>query len=64
MRPIGNALGLGLILLGALWLFQEYGLVQGQFLPDLLPWPHRGAMVAAVGIVLLALVYLNPENRV
>ena len=63
MRAIANALGLGLLLLGALWLFQEYGALQGQFLPDLLPYPHRGAMLAGAGIVILALIYLNPQKR-
>jgi len=64
MRPIGNALGIGLIMLGALWLSQEYGALQGQFLPDLLAFPHRGAVAAGVGIILLALIFLNPEKRV
>jgi hypothetical protein len=63
MRPIANALGLGLILLGTLWLAQEYSFLQGQFLPDLLPYPHRGAIAAGAGIVILALIYLSPEKR-
>ncbi|MGA2649558.1 MAG: hypothetical protein ABSF28_03495 [Terracidiphilus sp.] len=64
MRPIGNALGIGLTLLGILWLLQEYNFIPGEFLPDLLSWPHRGAIAMAAGIVLLALIYLNPERRV
>jgi TRAP-type C4-dicarboxylate transport system permease small subunit len=64
MRPIGNALGIGLIMLGALWLLQEYSVLQGQFLPDLLPFPHRGAVAAGAGIIILALLYINPEKGV
>jgi drug/metabolite transporter (DMT)-like permease len=64
MRPIANALGIGLIMLGVLWLSQEYNFLQGQFLPDLLPFPHRGAAAAGAGIVILALVFLNPQKRV
>ena len=63
MRPIGNALGIGLILLGALWLMQEYNFVPGEFLYDVVSWPHCGAIAAGAGILILAISYLNPEKR-
>lgn len=63
MRPIANALGIGLGLLGILWLLQEYNFIPGQFLYDLVSWPHRGAIALAAGVVILALSYLNPEKR-
>ena len=64
MRSIGSALGIGLVLLGALWLLQEYNFIPGEFLYDVVSLPHRGAFALTVGIVLLALVFLNPERRV
>lgn len=64
MRPLAMALGIGLIMLGTVWLAQEYSFVPGEFLPDLLSLPHRGAIAAAAGILILALLYLNPERRV
>jgi hypothetical protein len=63
VRPIANALGIGLGLLGILWLLQEYNFIPGQFLYDLVSWPHRGAIALAAGVVILALSYLNPEKR-
>jgi hypothetical protein len=63
MRPLGNALGIGLTLLGVLWLLQEYNFIPGEFLPDLLSWPHRGFIAAGAGILILAVSFLNPEKR-
>jgi hypothetical protein len=63
MRPIANALGIGLVLLGALWLLQEYNFIPGEFLYDLVSWPHHGAIAMAAGILILALSFLNPEKR-
>jgi hypothetical protein len=63
MRSLGSALGIGLVLLGALWLLQEYNFIPGEFLYDLVSWPHRGAIAMAAGILILALSFLNPEKR-
>jgi hypothetical protein len=63
MRSIGNALGIGLFLLGVLWLLQEYNFIPGEFLYDLISWPHRGAIAAGAGILFLAVSFLNPGKR-
>jgi hypothetical protein len=42
---------------------QEYNFVPGEFLYDLVSWPHRGAIAMAAGILILALSFLNPEKR-
>lgn len=52
MRSIGNALGIALILLGALWLLQEYNLIPGSFLYDEVSFPHRGFAALLAGIVI------------
>jgi len=64
MRSIGNALGIGLFLLGALWLLQEYNFIPGEFLYDVVSWPHRGFIAMGVGVLLLAFSFLNPGKRV
>jgi hypothetical protein len=51
MRPIGNAVGALLILLGVVWLLQEYDIISGDIWSQAIPWPHRGLIAICAGVV-------------
>jgi hypothetical protein len=49
-------LGLAAVLMGLLWIGQGTGLIQwpaSSFMLDQRPWAMRGAILAAIGVVLL-----------
>jgi len=56
MRTLGNAVAFVLLSLGIIWLLQEHYLVPGSLLSHEVPWPHRGAIAAVGGLLLLTVV--------
>ena len=57
MRTAMLILGTFAVLMGLLWVDQGYGLVQwpaSSFMIDQRPWVTRGALLAVVGLVLIA----------
>ena len=58
MKTLLLILGTAAILMGLLWVGQGIGLIHwpaSSFMLDQRPWALRGAMLAAVGLALLAL---------
>ncbi|MGA3046583.1 MAG: hypothetical protein ABSD67_08180 [Terracidiphilus sp.] len=53
MRTIGNAIGIALILLGVLWLLQEYNFIPGSFLSDDFTFAHRGLISICAGFFVM-----------
>lgn len=64
MRAIGNAIGIALILLGALWLLQEYNIIPGSFLYDEVSFAYRGFVSLIAGIVIMGLAAASSTKRI
>jgi hypothetical protein len=60
MRIALNALGVLLLLLGALWLLQGIGMLPGSFMTGERQWAMYGAIAALVGAGLLILARRRP----
>lgn len=57
MKSAVFILGIGAVLMGLLWIGQGTGLVQwpaSSFMIDQRPWVTRGAILAVVGLILIA----------
>ena len=61
MRPIFNAFGSLVILLGVIWLLEEYGILNGSLWEYQIPWPHRGLIAIGAGIVFI--FFVNQGER-
>ena len=61
MRPIANAFGSLLILLGVIWLLEEYSILNGTLWESQIPWPHRGLIAIGAGIVFI--FFVNQVQR-
>jgi hypothetical protein len=58
MRPVLLILGIAATLMGLLWMAQGAGLVQwprSSFMLDQRPWITRGAILAAIGLAVIAI---------
>lgn len=56
MRALGNLVGIVLILVGILWILQEYAFIPGAFLFNEVHFAHRGIIAAGVGLLIMILV--------
>jgi hypothetical protein len=63
MRALATALGVSLILLGVLWLLQEYNYIPGSFLYNHVSFAHRGAVALGAGIVFMILAASGSHSR-
>lgn len=57
MRMVALILGIAALLIGLLWIGQGDGLVHwpaSSFMIDQRPWVTRGAILAVVGVILIA----------
>ena len=57
MRLLALIVGIGLVLMGLLWIGQGTGLVHwpaSSFMIDQRPWITRGVILAVVGFILIA----------
>lgn len=57
MRLAALILGIAALLMGLLWIGQGAGFVQwpaSSFMIDQRPWVTRGALLAAIGLILIA----------
>ena len=57
MKPAILILGIAAVLMGLLWIGQGTGLLQwpaSSFMIDQRPWATRGAILAVVGLILIA----------
>jgi hypothetical protein len=63
MRPIGIFLGIILIMLGLIWTAQEYNLIPGSFLFELIPYAHRGPLAIIGGLMLMVMIANSTPKR-
>jgi hypothetical protein len=63
MRPLGNFLGIMLILLGLVWTAQEYNFLPGSFLFEIVPYEHRGPIAIIAGLMLMVMIANNTVKR-
>ena len=62
MRLLALIVGIGLVLMGLLWIGQGTGRIHwpaSSFMIDQRPWVARGAALALVGLVMIALSRLR-----
>jgi hypothetical protein len=64
MRALANALGISLILLGLLWLAQEYNYIPGSFLYDQVSFAHRGLISVCAGILIMVVARASSTRRI
>ena len=53
MRPLGIALGVLMVLMGAVWTFQGLGYLEGSAMTDQSIWAILGPLVAGLGVALV-----------
>jgi hypothetical protein len=58
MRWIAVALGVGLIVAGAVWTFQGYGTLKGSFMTGSRMWLWIGIACIVVGAVVLVITFV------
>ena len=60
MRPLGIALGVLMVLMGAIWTFQGLGYIEGSAMTDQSIWAIIGPILAGFGV---ALVFVAARRR-
>ena len=59
MKPLrigGVVIGALCVLMGVVWIFQGINVLPGSFMTGDINWSYRGGVLAAAGVVLLAVV--------
>jgi hypothetical protein len=56
MRALWNLVGIVLILVGIVWILQEYAIIPGGFLINEVHFAHRGIIAACLGLLIMILV--------
>ena len=63
MRALALALGIVMVLVGALWTLQGLGYVGGSPMTDESVWAVVGPIVAGLGVALAWVAWRGPGNR-
>jgi hypothetical protein len=63
MHVLGNIIGIALLVLGVLWLGQDFGVIPGSFLANQFSWEPRGAVSTVAGVVLLFIINFGGPRR-
>jgi NO-binding membrane sensor protein with MHYT domain len=53
MRPLGVALGVLMVIMGAIWTFQGLGHIEGSAMTDQSIWAVLGPILAGFGVALV-----------
>ena len=62
MRPLGIALGVLMVLMGAVWTFQGLGYLEGSTMTGEDTWAIIGPIVAGLGVALGIVVVQNSRR--
>jgi hypothetical protein len=62
MRWIAVVLGVGLILAGAVWIFQGYGALKGSFMTGSRMWFWIGVACVVAGAVVLLITFITNRS--
>lgn len=54
LRTVGLIVGALCVLMGLVWVFQGINVLPGSFMTGDINWSYRGGVLAAAGVVLLA----------
>ena len=61
MRPLGIALGVLMVLMGAVWTFQGLGYLEGSAMTDQTIWAIIGPILAGLGVGLVLVAVRRRE---
>lgn len=63
LRIGGAVLGALCVLMGVVWIFQGINVLPGSFMTGDINWSYRGGVLAAAGLVLLAIALLVGRKK-